>query len=161
MFVWNTATILGEIAEHMPVLSSSLTELQAAFDTRREKAVQARLWQRLRVEQIDVGVMERTYLGAVVAVDNMGWNDVGDWNSLTEVCPKDEQGNVVVGEFEGIDTSGCVVVGSGRRLIATVGLKDIVIVETDDAILVCPRQQAQTVRKIVEKLRADKREKYL
>jgi mannose-1-phosphate guanylyltransferase len=113
------------------------------------------------VQQIDVGVMEHTRLGAVVAVDNLGWNDIGDWNSLANIHQADGQGNVVVGEFEGVDTTGCIIAGSGQRIIATIGLQDMVVVETDDAILVCPRWRSQDVRKLVDQLRAAKKQSYL
>ena len=161
MFVWKTDTLLSEMAAHMPNLSAALTKLQATLDTPRAKAAQTRVWKTLATEQIDTGIMERTSLGAVVAIDTMGWNDVGDWNSLTDVCRADAQNNIVIGKFEGIDTSNCIIVGTGRRMIGAIGLKDMVIVETDDAILVCPRHHAQSVRKLVERLRADKQEKYL
>ncbi len=161
MFVWRTDTLLSEMAAHMPNLTAALTKLQATLDTPRAKAAQTRVWKALATEQIDTGIMEKTSLGAVVAIDTMGWNDVGDWNSLTDVCRADEQNNVVIGKFEGIDTSNCIIVGTGRRMIGAIGLKDMVIVETDDAILVCPRHHAQSVRKLVEKLRADKQETYL
>jgi mannose-1-phosphate guanylyltransferase len=161
MFVWNTATILSEMAALMPALYAQLTGLQATLGTRQEKAAQTRVWQDLPVEQIDFGVMEKTRLGAVVAVDNMGWNDIGDWNSMNDICSADEHGNITIGQVEGVDLSNCIIVGTGKRMIGAIGLKDMVIVETDDAILVCPRQRAQDVRKLVDKLRAAKKEKYL
>ena len=161
MFVWNTATILSEMASFMPTLSAALTSLQATLGTRQEKAAQTRVWHDLAAEQIDFGVMEKTRLGAVVAVDNMGWDDIGDWNAMGVVCSADEQGNIVIGQLEAVDTSDCIIVGTGKRAIGTIGLKDMIVVETDDAILVCPRQRAQDVRKLVDKLRAAKKEKYL
>lgn len=161
MFVWRTDTLLNEMAIHMPNLTAALTRLQATIDTPQAKAAQTRVWKTLAIEQIDTGIMEKTSLGAVVAIDGLGWNDVGDWNSLTDVCSKDEHNNVVIGTFEGIDTSNCVIAGTGRRMIGAIGLKDMIIVETDDAILVCPRRDAQSVRKLVQKLRIDKQDKYL
>ena len=105
--------------------------------------------------------MERTSLGAVVAVDQLGWNDIGDWTSLADVRLPDEAGNIVSGQYLGIDTTGCIIAGTGKRLISTIGLQDMIVVETDDAILVCPRSRSQDVRKLVEKLRSDKRDSLL
>jgi mannose-1-phosphate guanylyltransferase len=161
MFCWQTATILGEIERYMPELSPALAGLRPALDTPRWQSALNRVWQGLATQQIDIGVMERTSLGAVVAVDHLGWNDVGDWNSLADVRSADEAGNIVSGEFLGIDTSGCIISSTGKRLISTIGLTDMVVVETDDAILVCPRSRSQDVRRLVEKLRADKKESLL
>jgi mannose-1-phosphate guanylyltransferase len=161
MFVWETRTILGEIATYVPALSSALHTLDASMGTKQEKDILGDVWQSLEVQQIDTAVMERTHQGAVVAVDNMGWNDVGDWNSLPDVRAADENGNVVAGDHLSIDTSGSVVFGTGKRLIATIGLHDMVIVETEDAVLVCPRDRAQDVRKLVDQLRNAHKDSYL
>jgi mannose-1-phosphate guanylyltransferase len=161
MFVWLTRAILQEIASYMPELSATLEKIGASFGTPGERRTLSRLWKALAVQQIDFGVMEHTRLGAVVAVDNLGWNDIGDWNSLADIQQADSQGNVVVGKFAGMDTSGCIIAGGGQRLIATIGLKDMVVVETDDAILVCPRSRSQDVRKLVDHLRAAKKQDYL
>jgi mannose-1-phosphate guanylyltransferase len=161
MFVWQVETILQEMATHMPALAASLRQISKTPNSARGKAACTRLWRKLGVEQIDFGVMEKTSLGAVIPVDGMGWSDVGDWNSLTDVRAADGDGNVVIGDLVAIDTTNCIVAGAGKRLIATVGLNDMIVVETDDAILVCPRQRAQDVRKLVEKLRAQKKQAYL
>ncbi len=161
MFVWRTDIILREIAEKMPGLSAVLERIAANTDAPQKKAAATRAWQRLGIEQIDTGVMEKTTLGAVVPVDGMGWSDVGSWTSLFDLCEADSNGNIVVGESVAIDTTGCIISGSGRRLIAAIGLHDMVVAETDDAILVCPRDRVQDVRKVVERLRAAGKERYL
>jgi len=161
MFVWQTGTILKEMAAYMPGLSATLFKISALPATAQGRANRTRLWRKLRVEQIDFGVMEKTDLGAVVPVAGMGWNDVGDWTTLAEIRPADENGNIILGQFEGLETSNCIIAGTGRRLIAAIGLNDIVIVETDDAVLVCPRQRAQDVRKLVDQLRKEKRDRCL
>jgi len=161
MFVWQTQTILQEIDAYMPQLSAALAALQATIGTRLERRTIARLWRDLPVQQIDYGVMEHTRIGAVIPVEGLGWNDVGDWDSLADIRKADEHGNIIAAEFEGIDTSGCIIIGSGRRLISTIGLKDMVVVATDDAVLVCPRRRDQEVRSLVERLRLANKEKYL
>lgn len=161
MFVWRVDIILHEIADKMPVLSAVLQKMAARGRSPQARAAQTRAWQRLSVEQIDTGVMEKTTLGAVVPVDGMGWSDVGSWSSLFELCDVDANGNIVVGEAVGLDTTGCIINGSGRRLIATIGLRDMVVVETDDAVLVCPRERVQDVRKLVDRVRAAGKAQYL
>ena len=161
MFVWQTATILAEIAAYMPHLAESLATLRSSLGAPGERETTRKLWAALPTQQIDYGVMEHTRLGAVVAVDELGWSDIGDWNSLGGVRSADQRGNVIAAPFLGTDTSNSIVFGTGRRLIAAIGLDDMVIVETDDAILVCPRSRSQDVKKLVEELKREKKDEYL
>lgn len=161
MFVWQTSTILSEIAAYMPQLAGTLAALRSSPVRSTEHDAAAQLWSDMVVQQIDFGVMEHTRLGAVVAVDNLGWSDIGDWNALGGVRPADEQGNVIAAPFVSVDTTNSIVFGTGRRLIAAIGLDSMVIVETDDAILVCPRSRSQDVKKLVEKLKKEKKDQYL
>lgn len=161
MFVWQTSDILHEIADKMPALSTVLQRVPGRAPTPQTKAALTRAWQRLGIEQIDTGVMEKTTHGAVVPVEGMGWSDVGSWASLFEFCTVDASGNIIAGQSVALDSTGCVVNGSGGRLVATIGLRDMVIVETGDAVLVCPRDRAQDVRKLVERVRAAGKERYL
>jgi mannose-1-phosphate guanylyltransferase len=161
MFVWQTDVILQEIAAKMPALAAGLSRLAGTGSTSQAKSAWTRRWCKLKTEQIDTGIMEKTSLGAVVPVEGMGWSDVGDWNSLADLRDCDDKGNIAVGEFAGLDTSGCVIAGTGRRLITTIGMHDMIVVETDDAVLVCPRDRAQDVRKLVEHLRSSGKEGYV
>lgn len=102
-------------------------------------------------EPIDTAVMERSAIGAVVPVD-IGWNDVGSWAALWEIGEKDEAGNVTSGDVVTEDSINCYVRGD-RKLISAVGVKDLVVVETDDAILIADRQRAQDVKEIVGRLK--------
>lgn len=95
-----------------------------------------------------------------VIPSDIGWNDIGHWGSLHEILSKKDIGNVVVGEHLGIDSKGCVV-NTQDRLIVTIGLKNIVVVDTDDVILVCQRDRTQDVKKVVEILEQKGKRKYL
>lgn len=156
IFVWQTATLLEEMAGFMPGLAGSLAELQRSMGTAEEGSTLAEVWPRLAIEQIDYGVMEHTRRGAVLPVD-MGWSDIGDWNSLAEILAghADENGNIVSGEFAGLDNHDSVVVSGAGRLIAAIGLDNMVVVDTHDILLICPRHRNQDVRRIVERLRAE------
>jgi len=104
---------------------------------------------------IDYAVMEKTDRAAVVAGD-FRWSDIGSWDALFDITPHDGSGNVVHGPAVTMDSSGCVLHSDGH-LVATVGVKDMVIVSTSDAVMVVPRARAQEVKHLVEKLKAAKR----
>ena len=159
MFIWKISTILREFEELMPRFYAQLMEIDAALGTVGERAVLERVWPQVENETIDYGIMERAEDVAVIPVD-IGWSDVGDWAALYELLPTDADGNTVVGEHVGLDTKGCLIHGS-RRLVATIGLEDMIVVDTEDALLVCPRERAQEVRDLVKKLKESGREEYL
>jgi mannose-1-phosphate guanylyltransferase len=150
MFVWKVERILAEFERQMPAFFAQLAEIAAGLGTAEEAAVLAKVWPKVGKQTIDYGVMEGATSAVVIPVD-IGWTDVGSWASLTEVLPPDAQGNAVRGEHMGIDTRNSLIIG-GKRLIATIGLEDIVIVDTEDALLVCTKEREQEVREIVRRL---------
>jgi mannose-1-phosphate guanylyltransferase len=164
MFVWKVSTILREFERLMPQIYAQLMEIDAALGTAEERAMLERVWPQVESETIDYGIMERAEDVAVIPVD-IGWSDVGSWATLFELLPADEEGNVIarssaVGQHIGLDTKGCLIHGS-NRLVTTIGLEDMIIVDTEDALLVCPKERAQEVRDLVEKLKESGKEEYL
>jgi len=159
MFVWRVSAILREIERLMPELYAQLMEIDSALGTPQERAVLERVWATVEDQTIDFGIMERAEDVAVIPAD-IGWSDVGSWATLFQLLPSDENSNVVIGEHFGIETSDTLIY-SPRRLIATVGVKGLVIVDTDDALLVCPRDRAQEVKALVDALRRDNKHEYL
>jgi mannose-1-phosphate guanylyltransferase len=153
MFVWRVDRILQEFERHMPELYRQLQEIDATVDTASYKATLSRVWPRVTKQTIDYGVMEQADRVAVIPAD-IGWTDVGSWGSLWSLLPADQAGNIAVGAHVGINTRGTLTFG-GRRLIATIGVQDMVIVDTDDAVLVCPREQEQAVRDLVDRLKRE------
>jgi mannose-1-phosphate guanylyltransferase len=147
MFVWRADVILEELAAHQPGLCAALQSIAPALGTAEEPAAIERAWQGMPTLAIDVAVMERTRRGAVIPVE-LGRGDIGDWASLAATIPPDADGNRVVGRHVGIDTADCVVY-SENRLIATVGLEGMVIVDAGDVLLLCPRERAQEVKQLV------------
>jgi mannose-1-phosphate guanylyltransferase len=103
--------------------------------------------------------MESARNVAVIPVD-IGWSDVGSWTTLLDILPGDGDGNVVTGHHLGIDTKRTLIY-SPRRLVATVGLEDMIVVDTGDALLICPKDRAQDVKKIVGALKAQGEDAYL
>jgi len=150
MFVWHASTILRMLEVHLPDTYGGLQEIGRAVDTDREQEVMSRVYDRLESVTIDYGVMEKAD-EVVVVKGAFAWSDIGTWASLGEVREHDEHGNAVWGEHVGIDTSGSIV-HAPEKLVATIGLEDVVVVVTEDAVLVCRKDRAQDVRKVVEEL---------
>jgi mannose-1-phosphate guanylyltransferase len=110
-----------------------------------------RIWPGVAKQTIDYGVMEAAYQVIVIPVE-IGWTDIGSWGSLLDILPVDEEQNVFIGNHLGIDTKGTLVFGS-RRLVATIGVNDLIIVDTEDVVMVCSREREQDVKAIVDKLK--------
>ena len=153
MFIWRVDVILREMARLIPETYSQLEEISQDLGTPQEDATLQRVWPQIAKETIDFGVMERAGEVAVIPVD-IGWNDVGSWATLLDLLPADEEGNILTGEVAAVDVRNSLVYSSGR-LIAVIGLEDMIVVDTGDATLICPRDRAQDVRKIVERLKED------
>lgn len=160
IFLWKVSTILKEIEKHLPNLYAKLMLIDKAIGTEDERRVLEEVWETVEGISIDVGVMEKADQVLVIPVD-VGWSDVGSWATLADILPRDSQDNVVVGgKHIGVDTTGSLLYGT-ERLIATVGLKDMIVVDTEDVVLVCPKNRAQDVKDLVDKLRAIHEDEYL
>jgi len=142
IFCWKASTILEELKTYQPevinVLSSSPVSPEA--------------YGKAPSISIDYAVMEKTSRAAVLPVD-FGWSDVGSWSALDEVLDRDENGNIFQGNVVDVESANTSVI-AGQRVVATVGLRDMVVVETPDAVLVCPKERSQDVKRVVEILRA-------
>ncbi|MEA3350917.1 MAG: sugar phosphate nucleotidyltransferase [Chloroflexota bacterium] len=156
MFIWKVARILEEFERQMPEFYAQLCEVQQSLGTPNYEAVLKRIWPQVAKQTIDYGVMEGARQVVVFPVE-IGWTDVGNWNNLFELLPIDENTNVVVGNHIGIDTTGTLIFGK-KRLIATIDIDDLIIVDTDDALLVCSRESDQDVRTIVKRLKENQKE---
>ncbi len=159
IFIWQIARILDEIRHLLPELHAALNEIDDALDTPEADAVLARVWPCIQPVTVDVGIMEKAQRVVVIPI-SVGWNDVGSWKAVAEVIPADGQGNVILGEHVALDVEGTLIWG-GKRLIAAIGLKDMVIVDTDDVVLICPKDRAQDVKALVEMLRKENKRQYL
>jgi mannose-1-phosphate guanylyltransferase len=153
IFLWRAATLLQAVARHLPEHWRSLEEIGPALGGGEEAAVLDRAFPRMPKISVDVGILERAEDVYMIPAA-FAWDDVGTWSALGRILPKDEQGNAVVGRHASRDSHGCVVYGT-TRLIGTIGLRDLVVVETPEGILVCPKDRAQEVKDLVRKLRED------
>jgi len=160
MFVWRVDRIFSALEQHLPALAESLDAIAVAQGTATEPAALDAAWAGVQAVSIDVGVMEKDDRVAVIPAE-IGWSDVGTWASLAQVIEPDEDGNVVLGaDHLHSGTTGSLIYGE-RRLIATIGLQDFVVVDTDDALLICPKDRSQDVKELVDRLRAENRTQYL
>lgn len=155
MFVWKASVFMEEMRRLLPDIARALNEIVAAWDTPQREEVFARIWPTIEDVTIDHGILERSDRVAVVP-GSFGWSDLGDWHGVGKIIqdrniPSEE--NVVVdADVVAVDASNLVVYGNGRQ-IAVIGLDDIVVVDTQDAVLVCERSRAQDVKSIVDALK--------
>jgi mannose-1-phosphate guanylyltransferase len=156
MFFFSAKRLLEAVRMHMPKLAEILHEIAD------DPSLVDELYPQAPAVSIDYGVMERLHTGEVFVVPgDFGWSDVGSWSALGELRPADATGNTLVGNTVTVDAHGNIVVSHGETLIAAVGVHDLVIVATDDAVLVLPKSRAQDVREVVKALEASKRDSHL
>ncbi len=159
MFLWRASVILEEFSRFLPVHSRLLEEIMAARGSPQETETFARLWQQMPNETIDYGIMEKSDRVAVLPLD-VGWSDVGNWATLLDLLPGDGNQNVIIGDHIGVETQSCLIY-TNDRLIATVGIQDMIVVDTGDVVLVCHKEDAQKVKHLVDELKRRQQEKYL
>jgi mannose-1-phosphate guanylyltransferase len=164
MFVWRASVILNAFKTHLPTMYSGLQRIAAMLEEQNlsstrngvsGKSIQseiASIFSGFESISIDFGVLEHARNCVIVEAEPFGWNDVGSWDQWADNFQCDSQGNLVKGDAIAIDSTGCVV-KSERRLIAAVGLKDVVIIDSGDALLVVSREHVQDVRKVVDELK--------
>ncbi len=159
MFVWKASTILNNFERFLPKIYQHLEQIAAAAGTEDEYNTIKRVYAGIPSISIDYGIIERSDDVAVILGD-FGWNDVGSWDSLGALYDVDGAGNVLKGDQVNIGTKNCICY-SENRLIATVGIENLIVVETEDAVLVCRKDQAQRVKDVVEQLKKKGLEQYL
>lgn len=151
MFFFCVGTLREELERHLPALASRFDSLGEAHEAGDVEGLAA-LYGALEDLSFDHGVLERSDRVAVLPV-SFGWSDVGHWDALPDVRETDSAGNVRLGDVVALDCEQSVLVGHDRRVLAAVGLRDMVVVDSEDALLVAPRDRVQEVRAIVERLK--------
>lgn len=152
MFIWKISVILDNFKRYLPRIYDEMVPYLNAKGIKEEEAALSRGYDKIKSISIDYGILERSNDVFVIQGD-FGWNDIGSWDSLGAIFPPDDKGNIVKADFIEIDTNRSIIYGQGKQLIATVGIKDMIIVNTEDALLICPKNRAQDVKNIVEKLK--------
>jgi mannose-1-phosphate guanylyltransferase len=162
MFFFSAEAILAEIERQMPELYAGLQEIDAAIEAGDEVRAVADVYGRLEGESIDYGIME----GAkeiFVCPGEFGWNDVGSWAAAYEMREDgaDEAGNVALADLIDVGSKGCLAWAEPRKVVALIGVHDLVVVDTADALLICPRDQSQKVKEVVNELKRRERKDLL
>lgn len=162
LYVWRIETILNKFKKHLPGTYSNLQKIQKSIGTKNEKTVIQKLYPLCDKISIDYGIMEKIDPKEVRIIPaELGWSDVGTWDSIFSELVQGNDNNLIKAKHVGIDTQGSLIYGTKDKLIATIGVKDLVIVETNDAILICDKKRSHDVKKIVEKLQKAKLKKLL
>jgi len=161
MFIWKTERAIAEFERQQPEIYSLLEELNPTIDSPGFHATLLSVWEKMPKTSIDFGIMENAEKMAVIPIE-IGWNDVGSWGSLYDVVKRDKFGNAFRGEGADhvvLDTKDTLVFSN--RMAVTIGIDDIIIVDTDDVILVCHKDRSQEVKAVVNHLKATKKLEYL
>lgn len=158
IFVWRADTILKAMQKHMPNLYIGLMRIEKAFNSVKIQEITKSVFKELKPQSIDYGILEKVDKVAIVPAD-MGWSDVGSWNALDHVLAVDADNNVKQGNLISIDNKNSILY-CGSRLVAAAGLDNMIVVDTPDATLICPRNRAQDVRKVVDILKKRRAKEY-
>lgn len=160
MFIWRVSTILNGIVDHLPELADELQKLEESIDTPDYPRALERAYSEMRPISIDYGVMEKASNRYVIPAE-FGWNDLGSWDEVARLFPKDENDNAIGENVFIRDTKNCYVSTTGKRFAAAVGIEDLIIIDTDDAVLVCRKGRSQEVKEVVDFLRKKGLNEYL
>ena len=151
MFVWRAARVLELIEEYEPELHAGLMEIKDAVGTDAQQATLERVYPTLKEIAIDNAVLERADRVAVVEAD-IDWSDIGSWGALADVLPVDDHGNLINADTITVDTTGSTVYAPDGKLVALIGVDNLVVVDAGDALLIVPKDEVQRVREVVDKL---------
>jgi mannose-1-phosphate guanylyltransferase/mannose-6-phosphate isomerase len=151
IFMWRASVFLEEVASHQPALARGMKKIGALVGSGGTDDTWSSVYKRLAPMSVDYGVMECSSRAAMIPAD-FQWSDVGNWSSLGEVVPRDGSGNVVSGKVVDLGSRDSILYAD-RRLVATIGLSGMVVVDTPDATLICPKDRSQDVKGVVEILK--------
>ena len=157
--VWTAKKFLNLFKKHLPKHYQALQKVKKHFNKPDLEKVMKKEFSKLEKIPIDYAIYEKAKDLAVIPID-LGWSDIGDWSNLKETLNANGKENLIKGKHIGVDTDGCLVLG-GERLIATLGVGNLVIVDTDDAILIAHKKYAEKVKDLTQKLKKEGFEEYL
>lgn len=159
MFIWKVSSILSNMENLMPAMYDGLKKIESSIGTHDQEQVLESEFINFKSESIDYGIMEHAK-DIYIIPGAFGWDDVGSWLALERINSTNEFGNVVNGNVISIDTKNSIIHGN-EKLIATVGLKDIIIIDTEDALLICDKDSTQDIKKVIENLKICNRNEYI
>jgi mannose-1-phosphate guanylyltransferase/mannose-6-phosphate isomerase len=153
IFAWKAEVFWEELKRCQPVLANFLSAIRSLEDL-------TKIWHKLKPLSVDYGILEHSHRLALVPAD-FTWADLGSWDALQEILPKDKERNIIQADALNYDSHGLAVFSRAKRLICTLGLKDLIIADTPDALLVCDKKAAQGVKLLVDKLKFSRRKEQL
>ncbi|MGA1839408.1 MAG: mannose-1-phosphate guanylyltransferase [bacterium] len=159
MFIWKTQTFWQALERFLPDIYLSFCRLKDAFGTPNYMETAENIYKDMESISVDYGIMEKSDKVIVIPA-NIGWNDVGSWTALDKIMKKGEDGNIIIGQHLGIDSKN-IIAYSHKKLITTLGIQDLIIVDTEDALLVCHKDRAQEIKNIVSLLEKRGMDEYL
>jgi len=159
MFIWKVSSILDNIKKLMPDMYAGLAKIQKAIGTEEEDTVLQNEFSNLPSQSIDYGIMEKAN-NIYILPGTFGWDDVGSWLAIERIQKTNELGNAVNGNIITVSTKNCIIQG-GTKLIATVGMEDTIVVDTSDATLICAKDHAGEIKRVLENLKICNREEYI
>jgi mannose-1-phosphate guanylyltransferase len=148
MFVWTTRSIIRAFEEFLPAISAEMERISPALNTPDEAVAIAEVYTNIESVSIDYGIIEKAHNVLTLPI-NVDWNDVGSWASLEDVWNRDHCGNAITGKAVFVDSAGCIV-SSPHKLTALIGIKDLIVVDTPDALMICRKDKAQDVKRLQE-----------
>ncbi|PIV89981.1 mannose-1-phosphate guanylyltransferase, partial [Candidatus Gracilibacteria bacterium CG17_big_fil_post_rev_8_21_14_2_50_48_13] len=162
IFVVRPAVLLELFQTHLPSTFAALQELQGALGTDRYEEILPAAFRSMDKISIDFGILEKTPHIAVVPADGLGWTDVGNWRELKAArSDSDEKGNVTQGQVVTVDTKNSLIFSQGKKTVAVLGLENMIVVDTEDALLVMPAERAPEIKLLVDEIKAEKLNDYL
>ena len=159
MFVWKLSSILYNLERFMPETFAGLRRIQASIGTPEEEEVLHKEFAQFQSQSIDYGIMEKAE-NIYTVPGTFGWDDVGSWLAVERIRKSNEMGNVVSGNIITVGTHNCIIQGE-KKLIAAVGLEDLIIVDTEDATLICAKDSTADIKKVLENLKICNRDEYI
>ena len=159
MFIWRSSVILREMEENIPELYQPLAILKGQFKTKNFSTKLKKAFSAIKSTSIDYAVMEVSK-NVYMVKGEFEWNDLGSWDALYELSSKNKDGNSIEGNVSAIDTKNSLIKTTGKY-VATIGLEEMIVIATDDVVLIAPRERAQEIKDLVESLKKSSNKKYL
>jgi mannose-1-phosphate guanylyltransferase len=159
MFVWKISSILKKIEHFLPDTYKGLMKIKESIGTDDEALILSSEFTKFSSISIDYGIMEKSE-NIYTVPGSFGWDDVGSWLAVERIRKSNEYGNVVSGNVITIDSKECII-EADKKLIATIGIKDLIIVDTEDATLICDKASAGDIKKVLENLKICNRNEYI
>ena len=151
IFVVKNQTVQGLIRTHLPGHWSKLEQIRSVMETLKYEKIISELYPTFEKISMDYGVLEKAD-NIFMVYGKFEWDDLGSWTALDRVFAKDEDDNVVIGRHVGLNTSNCIIYGREGKVVATIGLRDLIVAETEHGLLICPKSQAQEIRSLLKKI---------